>query len=58
MIIFDLDGTLADCEHRRHFVDPSDNPDYHQVSDALGYMGLETWQWKHKDTGKKWKSDC
>lgn len=25
MIIFDLDGTLADCEHRRHFVtDPLD----------------------------------
>lgn len=23
MIIFDLDGTLADCEHRRHFVDRS-----------------------------------
>ena len=22
MIIFDIDGTLADCEHRRHFVDP------------------------------------
>lgn len=22
MIIFDLDGTLADCEHRRHYVDP------------------------------------
>lgn len=22
MIIFDLDGTLADCEHRKHFVDP------------------------------------
>ncbi len=22
MIIFDLDGTLADCEHRRHFVEP------------------------------------
>ncbi len=22
-IIFDLDGTLADCEHRRHFVDPT-----------------------------------
>lgn len=28
MIIFDLDGTLADCEHRRYFVDPSKNPDY------------------------------
>jgi len=26
MIIFDLDGTLADCSHRRHFVDPSKNP--------------------------------
>jgi hypothetical protein len=23
MIIFDLDGTLANCEHRRHFVDPT-----------------------------------
>ncbi len=23
MIIFDLDGTLANCEHRRHFVDPN-----------------------------------
>ncbi len=22
MIIFDLDGCIADCEHRRHFVDP------------------------------------
>ena len=25
MIIFDLDGTLANCEHRRHFVDPNKN---------------------------------
>lgn len=28
MIIFNLDGTLADCEHRRHFVDPEKNKDY------------------------------
>ena len=28
MIIFDLDGTLADCEHRRHFVDR--DPEYRQ----------------------------
>jgi hypothetical protein len=28
MIIFDLDGTLADCEHRRHFVDPEKNENY------------------------------
>lgn len=27
MIIFDLDGTLADCEHRRHFVDPNKDPE-------------------------------
>lgn len=25
MIIFDLDGTLADCEHRRHYVDLNKN---------------------------------
>lgn len=24
--IFDLDGTLANCEHRRHFIDPTQNP--------------------------------
>jgi hypothetical protein len=24
MIIFDLDGTLANCEHRRHFVEKND----------------------------------
>lgn len=28
MIIFDLDGTLADCEHRRHFVDPTSHKRY------------------------------
>lgn len=27
MIIFDLDGTLADCSHRRHFVDPDKIPE-------------------------------
>ncbi len=26
MIIFDLDGTLANCEHRRHFVDGNKSP--------------------------------
>lgn len=31
MIIFDLDGTLADCEHRRHFVDPQKNPQLLQL---------------------------
>ena len=30
MIIFDLDGTLADCEHRRHFVDINKNLIYRE----------------------------
>lgn len=38
MIIFDLDGTLADCEHRRHFVDPEKlkdwKPDYKSFFEA------------------------
>lgn len=29
MIIFDLDGVLANCEHRRHFVDR-----YHAINEA------------------------
>lgn len=33
MIIFDLD-TLADCEHRRHFVDPKKNPNFKRRWDA------------------------
>lgn len=28
MIIFNLDGTLADCEHRMHFVTPPDSVKY------------------------------
>lgn len=28
MIVFDLDNTLANCEHRRHFVDPQKNNKY------------------------------
>ena len=28
MIIFDLDGTLADCEHRRHLVEPEKNENF------------------------------
>lgn len=31
MIIFDLDGTLANCDHRRYFVDPLENPTYEYV---------------------------
>lgn len=48
MIIFDLDGTLADCTHRRHFVDPSCNPDYEEVINE-GYMRLSD-GWYHKSS--------
>lgn len=33
MIIFDLDGTLANCEYRRHFVDPRSNAEYYNPGD-------------------------
>lgn len=36
MIIFNLDGTLADCEHRRHFVDTRKNRDFkYRISSCL-----------------------
>ncbi len=47
MIIFDLDGTLADCEHRRHFVDPRKNQDYEEVVNP-GYMQISE-GWFHKN---------
>jgi hypothetical protein len=50
MIIFDLDGTLADCEHRRHFVDPRKNPDVLPIyAKPFDYVNI-------KD-GKIWKPD-
>lgn len=54
MIIFDLDGTLANCEHRRHFVDPSKDPkaweyshDDWRLLDKYGSPSIE----------KKWQPD-
>ncbi len=44
MIIFNLDGTLADCEHRRHFVDPS------YRKDCVKWMSNTTKeQWVYQD---------
>ncbi len=34
MIIFDLDSTLANSEHRMYFVDPKKNPNYKRRWDA------------------------
>ncbi len=60
MIIFDLDGTLADCEHRRHYVQEPDwdeSGEYerfirpnHEISDRRKKAVFI-----HKKTGKRWK---
>ncbi len=54
MIIFDLDGTLADCEHRRHFVDRDKNLDLriysekdnivHKVGDSTLFKWQPDWR--------------
>lgn len=55
MIIFDLDGTLADCEHRRHFVEPEKDPDVvHGVLPSERKGGLMFLVDYHKSTGKRW----
>jgi hypothetical protein len=53
MIIFDLDGTLADCEHRRHFVDPKKHP--HLVKSWVG--AKECFTFIDNDIHKIWKPD-
>lgn len=57
MIIFDLDGTLADCEHRRHFVDATksmEHPPYYIVKEDLS---TEIGGYENPITGKKFKPD-
>lgn len=57
MIIFDLD-TLADCKHRRHFVDPSKNSCFEvDWPHVMQINALTVPKWRHKETGKKWKPD-
>jgi hypothetical protein len=61
MIIFDLDGTLADCEHRRHFVDPKKNDDYFLHEEKTAYARkFNIKKYRHKITGidfvPDWKS--
>lgn len=56
MIIFDLDGTLADCEHRRHLVDAHKHPDYESILDAWD-DDKSGFYYLNKKTGEKWKPD-
>lgn len=50
MIIFNLDGTLADCEHRRHFIDPKKRDDCYEKINP-GYMRISE-GWFYKDRFK------
>lgn len=57
MIIFDLDDTLADCEHRRHLVDPDKYPEICEYSnyrmiDGQPFIDLAGKpSWRYKKTG-------
>jgi len=59
MIIFDLDGTLADCEHRRHFVDPYKNSAYEYVPKDNEIGWKEGWYCNLSAPyfGKPWSPD-
>lgn len=58
MIIFDLDGTLANCEHRRHFVDPSQNAMYLHRCNPRGKENFQELSgWFHIYTNRKFKPD-
>lgn len=52
MIIFDLDGTLADCEHRRHFVDPSKNYKYRYWFHGAEHPSKKKGDWYNSETEK------
>ncbi len=60
MIIFDLDGTLANCEHRMYLVDRMrDHPDYYRnpcdtCADGSHHKSAPQ---IHKQTGEIWKPD-
>ena len=56
MIIFDLDGTLADCEHRRGYVDPTKSVNHIlQGYDGNGKMIEETGVYCNIIDGKRFK---
>jgi hypothetical protein len=53
MIIFDLDGSLACCEHRRHFVDPEKNPNVYLHEDKWLYLD----DYSYPKSRVRWKPD-
>ncbi len=62
MIIFDLDGTLADCSHRQHFVKKPNEDDknydrYFSPDHECSRERREKTILKNKLTGELWKPD-
>jgi hypothetical protein len=60
MIVFDLDGTLANCEHRRHFVDRDKAAEkgicYEEVEYTFG--GVQNGPWVlSNNPDRLWKPD-
>ncbi len=55
MIIFDLDGTLADCEHRRHFV-VKPEPECTCDPDGPYYDGQSCMMYDYNNWKPDWKS--
>lgn len=59
MIIMDLDGTLANIDHRQHFVDPSKNPNFVYL-DKDNKLGWKQGYYSNLPTpykGFPWKPD-
>jgi hypothetical protein len=61
MIIFDLDGTLADCEHRRHLISPGQYKNIcecsnHYTDKITGDLIIEDRaSWRYIDSGQAFK---
>lgn len=53
MIIFGLEGVLADCEHRMHFIDPKHDLNYRMcLEDVSGKHKRGIW---YHDNGNEWQ---
>lgn len=57
MIIFDLDGTLADCEHRRHFVQVDHERNIMKAFNA-GNITLDEFKKSWKPDWNSFHEDC
>ena len=60
MIVFNLDNTLANCEHRNYFIDPEDeHPGYIRnfCSNCTPDNPHRAHRQIHKITGEEWKPD-